>query len=87
MNEIDALQAARVAHHLVLAALIQTHPRFEDFQLLLTSSLEKQLATGALGDTLTEDQRQYVRDMVEWTQTIRQATVSPPLRLPPRQTP
>ena len=66
------LHATRIAHHLVLAALIQTHPQYEVFQLHLTRLLEQQLApSGSLGKTLTEVQRQAVRDTVEWLQALR----------------
>lgn len=72
MDEFEALQASRVAHQILIGALIQTHPAYEAFQLHLTRVLEQQLAPGgALGDTLDQEQKDHVRDVVEWTQVIR----------------
>lgn len=85
MDEIESLQATRVAHHLMISALIQTHPQYEAFQLRLTAILEKQLAPGSsLHQVLNAAQREAVRETVEWTQGIQESPVVPPWRPPAR---
>lgn len=74
MTEVEALQATRVAHHLLICALIQTHPRHGQMQIHLTRLLEQQLGNGSLGKPLTPEQQEAVRETVEWTQTLRPVT-------------
>lgn len=42
-------------------------------QLRLTSLLEQQLSGGALGNTLTPEQNERVRYVVEWMQSAKTA--------------
>lgn len=78
MNEIEAmqkgiadLQADRVAFTLMIGALMQATPNYEAMQIHLTRMLEQQLTGGAMGNTLTPEQNERVRHVVEWFQTLK----------------
>jgi hypothetical protein len=79
-RDIANLQADRTAMVIILTALMQTHQDHTAMQLRLTSLLEQQLCGGALGNTLTPEQNERVRYVVEWLQTARTAIAptSPP---------
>lgn len=81
-DDFDELHAFKVASTILFGALIQTHQNPRAFQLLLTTGLEQQLGGGALGRTLTPQQREYVREVVEQLQMIEPAPpLPPPLKL------
>lgn len=68
---LDSLQASIAGLTLAIGTLIQTHPRHAHMQLALTTLLEQQLGCGALSTVLNEQQREQVRDLVEWLGAIR----------------
>lgn len=70
-EKIEQMESTRVAVMIVLAVLIQTHQDYEKMQLQLTALLEQQLAGGALGNTLTAEQKESARDVVEWLQALK----------------
>lgn len=70
-ERISRLEASETAYMMVLAALLRHHPNYEVVQLYLTSLLEQQLAGGALGNTLTDAQKDIARDVVEWLQAVK----------------
>lgn len=72
-ERISNLEASRVALTLMLGSLMATHQNYAGMQLHLTRLLEQQLEAGALGKTLTLGQKEYVREMVEWMQTLKKA--------------
>ena len=72
-QDIANLQADRTALVIILTALMQTHQDHTAMQLRLTSLLEQQLSGGALGNTLTPEQNERVRYVVEWMQSAKTA--------------
>lgn len=78
----ESIPVMVVAHTIVLAAFIKTHPQPVAFHLALTSLLEQQLAGGALVAGLTDAEKGALRDAVESLQGIR-SVHSPDPRTPP----
>ena len=67
---LEQFKAEQAASDLVLSALIATHPRYEEFQMLATSLLE--VADGPAGPWSWMNLRQHelARDRVEWLQAV-----------------
>ncbi|MES2186729.1 MAG: hypothetical protein V4505_19405 [Pseudomonadota bacterium] len=87
MNELETLrakvaglEASNAALYLVIAAMIQTFPRYHDFQLVLTALLEVQLPGGGLARELTPAQKAMVREAVENLQRIEPLSEGAPAR-------
>lgn len=61
---------------MVVAALIQTHPNYANFQLALTNILESQIPGGAFGKLLSPTGQTMAREMVEQLAGIRPQTAA-----------
>jgi TorA maturation chaperone TorD len=72
-REIETMLAMQAGITTVLAALIQKHPDYEQFQLLLTSTLERSLQ-GAWAQALNDRQREIARTYVEHLGALHQVT-------------
>jgi hypothetical protein len=77
---VAGLEASNAALYLVVAAVIQTFPRYHDFQLVLTALLEVQLPGGGLARDLTPTQKAMVRETVENLQRIEPLPEGAPAR-------
>lgn len=73
IDQMRVMHCIQVAHHILIAALLRTHPNYNAAQLQLTAMLEQQLAGGSLCKDMTEAEKDLVRQAVEWTQMVRPA--------------